>query len=75
MPTTFDLAYPGDKSEVYASLGLPVGDEVLGATTLDFNISQFVPLLKAFPGTHKFQLSVTDAKSQQLVKTLTFVAE
>lgn len=76
VPTTFDLAYPGDKADIYkGSLGLPVGDEVIGATSLNFDISQFVPLLQAFPGTHKFQLSVTDAKQQQLVKTLTFIAE
>lgn len=75
MPTTFDLAYPGDKADVYKGLGLPVGDEVLGATSLDFDISQFVPLLGIYPGTHKFQISVTDSKQQQLVKTLTFVVE
>ncbi len=76
VPTTFDLAHPGDKADIYKnSLGLPVGDEVIGATHLNFDISSFVPLLLAFPGTHKFQLSVTDAKQQQLVKTLTFVAE
>jgi hypothetical protein len=76
IPTSFDLANPGDKASIYKnSLGLPVGDEVVGATELDFDISNFVPLLKNpnFKGVHKFKLQVVDSKGNELTKTLTFV--
>lgn len=75
MPTSFDLAYPGDNEEKFASINFPVGNQVIGATSLVFDISQFVPLLAAFPGTHTFTLTITDAKSLSLIKSLTFVAE
>ncbi len=74
MPTSFDLAYPGENAESFSSIGFPVGDEVIGAKDLTFDISTFVPLLKSFPGTHKFTLSVTDAKSINKIVSLTFVA-
>lgn len=72
LPMSFDLAYPGDNEEGFASMGFPTGANVIGQTHIDFDISQFVPLLGAFPGTHSFQISVTDAKNKQLIKTLTF---
>lgn len=74
LPLSFDLAYPGDRASDFKNLGFPVGDEVIGATVIPFDISAFVPLLAipAYSGTHSFQISVTDSKSQQLVKTLTF---
>lgn len=72
LPMSFDLAYPGEYAEGFSSMGFPTGDEVIGQTHIDFNISQFVPLLNAFPGTHSFQISVTDIKGKQVIKTLTF---
>lgn len=72
LPLEFDLAYPGENADKFASVGFPINDEVIGQTELIFDISQFVPLLNSFSGTHSFQISVTDAKAQQLVKTLTF---
>lgn len=72
LPMSFDLAYPGESEAGLASLGFPVGSQVIGATALDFNITQFVPLLKSFPGNHSFTISATDSKGKQLVKTLKF---
>ena len=72
LPMSFDLAYPGDNAANFESIGFPTGSNVIGSTHIDFDISQFVPLLGSFPGTHHFQISVTDAKNKQLVKTLTF---
>lgn len=73
VPTEFDLAYPGDKESVFKSLNFAVGNEVIGAPELDFNISDFVPLLGRFDGTHKFTISVTDQQNKQDAVTLTFV--
>ena len=75
MPTTFDLANPGENREILEGFGFPLGNDVIGKTAIEFNISQFVPLLNTLPGTHSFTISVTDQKAQQLVKTLTFKAE
>jgi hypothetical protein len=73
--TNFDLAYPAnnDQQESIQSLGLPYGNQVIDQNDVTFDISQFMSMLKAFSGTHKFQLSATDNNNQQLVKTLTFV--
>lgn len=74
----FDLAYPDEsKNETakFSGLGFPVGDEVIGKTDLPFNITDFIPLLGAFPGTHDFKITVEDNAGGSESKTLTFVAE
>lgn len=81
VPFDFDLANPivdgVDWSEGLgaAGLGFPIKDEVVGKNQLEFNITQFVPLLGGFPGTHKFTIEVTDAKGTKNSITLTFVAK
>ena len=76
LPLDFDLAYPPEESvEGFASLGFPLKDEVIGATELTFNITDLVPLLKAFNGTHEFRLEVIDSKGNKEIKTLTIVSE
>lgn len=73
---SFSLANPAsaDVAEGLASLGLPVGDAVLGQTALSIDISRFVPLIMVYDQTsdHKFALTVTDTKEQVTTKTLTF---
>ncbi len=71
--TPFDLAYPGDKEDSLKQLGFKTGDEVIGQTDLDFDITAFLPLLPGFPGRHEFVISVTDTQKQQLVKSLVLV--
>lgn len=73
LPLDFDLANPGAYGNDFKSLGFPVGDEVTGATTLNFDITQFVPLLDAFEGTHTFLLEVTDEKGYKESRTLTII--
>lgn len=74
LPLSFDLAYPGAAEEDFKRLGFPTGSEVIDAEYLKFDISKFIPLLGAFPGTHRFQLSVQDKDNKQLIKTLVFIA-
>lgn len=71
----FDLAHPGDLESVLHELEFPTGDQVLGQTQMSFDITMFMELLVAFPGTHKFQLTVTDAQGLSAEATLTFLAE
>ncbi len=68
----FDLANPGDLNEALIELGFPTGENVIGKQYLPFDISQFMPLLAMFPGTHQFRLIVTDTLGQSVTKTLTF---
>ncbi len=76
MPLNFDLAYPGDYGEIFSgSLGFPVGDQVIGAKDLQFDITTLAPLLQSFPGTHKFTLTVEDSTSYQKIVSITFVVE
>ena len=73
MPTTFDLAYPGSDKVALESLGFSTGADVIGATALDFNITDFVPLLSMFDGTQTFKITVTDQNNLQNSATLTFI--
>ncbi|MBQ9076936.1 MAG: DUF4493 domain-containing protein [Muribaculaceae bacterium] len=75
LASVFDLAHPGDLDEVLKELGFPTGDEVIGKTYLQFDITMFMELLAAFPGQHQFKLTVTDASGQTVTKTLTFLVE
>ena len=76
LAATFDLAYPGDlETALKDSFGFPVGNEVIGQTDVVFDITQFVPLLNIYQGTHQFKITATDANSVQVVKLLTFVVE
>lgn len=58
----FNLTHPADSNTIdnLTNLELPYGDEVIDATTLDFNITSFIELLGHFPGVHTFSMQVTD---------------
>lgn len=71
----FDLAYPGEYEESLQGLGFPTGENVIGQTDLIFDISEFVPLLPLFPGSHNFVLDVEDAKGNKVSVTLKFYAD
>lgn len=77
LPLEFDLAYPAndEDAENFEGLGFPIGENVIGAVELPFNISQFVPLLAGFPGTHSFTITVIDSKGAQSSKSLVFKAQ
>lgn len=74
MTTKFDLANPGKYEEALVGFELPVGDSVVGQTSVDFNLSELIPLLGLDPelGQHKFILTVIDVKGNQKSKTLVF---
>lgn len=71
---TLDLVNPGTMSEALMGLGFPVGDQVVGQTSLTFDISTLVPMIASIyneTSDHKFIMKVTDAKGQTTTKTLT----
>lgn len=80
----FDLADPivttddGEKKDLTEGLkGLefPVGDEVKGATELDFDITKFVPLTMIYgAANHRFILTVTDNAGNSKTLTLLIVS-
>lgn len=68
-----DLVNPGDKKTGLESLGFPT--EIGGMKQVEFDISQFVPLLKIYgAGDHKFIVTVSDANGTT-VRTLYFVTK
>lgn len=71
----FDLAYPGEYELALQGLGFPTGADVIGKTSLKFDISQFIPLLPLFPGNHNFILDVEDQAGNKVSKTIKFYAE
>ncbi len=74
----FDLAYPGSLEEGLKGLKFPVGNEVIGATKLIFDISQFTGLIPPFDKgvehSHKFILMLEDVNGNGVTKTLTLVS-
>ncbi len=76
LPMDFDLAtVDEDLAASLASIGLPVRDEVVGKTKIDFDITGLAPLLSAFPGKHTFTITVIDAKGNTKSTSLIYVAE
>lgn len=72
---TLDLVNPGSMAEVLQGLGFLVGDQVLGQSSVTFDISSLVPMIALIyneDSDHKFALTVTDTKEQVTTKTLTF---
>lgn len=58
-----DLINPGDMAESLSNLGFPVGEQVEGRTSCDFDITTFLSLLGALgPGEHTFNLHVEDSE-------------
>lgn len=79
----FDLADPivtvdGEKKDLtdgLKGLEFPVGDEVKGATDLDFDITRFVPLTMIYgTANHRFILTVTDNAGNSKTLTLLIVS-
>lgn len=84
LASEFDLADPivtvdGEKKDLtegLKGLDFPVGDEVRGATDLDFDITQFVPLTMIYgAANHRFILTVTDNAGNSKTLTLLIVSE
>ena len=76
LPMDFDLAtVDEDLAASLASIGLPVRDEVVGKTKIDFDITELAPLLSTFTGKHKFTITVIDAKGNTKSTSLIYVAE
>lgn len=62
LSTHMDLVNPGEYKTPLENLHFPTGDAVAGQKALEFDISQFMPLLKILgPGNSDFKLTVTDA--------------
>ena len=74
--TTLDLINPAEAAMgIFGIVPFPHGSELLGATTIDFDLSNAqVPLL-AFAGTHTFTMNVTDNKGCRNSIVITLVVE
>lgn len=58
---------------------LPVGDEINGKTSVDFSLTDLVPMINLFKpdsgSVHVFELNITDNKGQSLSQPVYFVTE
>lgn len=72
LASSFDLAYPGALEDGIAGLGFPYGKAVIDKTDVDFVITDFVPLLNIYSGSHNFIITVTDNKNMSISQTLKF---
>lgn len=61
------------QAETLNMLGFPINDAIKGSTSKTIVITQFVSLLAGLPGTHAFELSVTDNNGLTTTKTLTLI--
>lgn len=62
LTSNFDLAAPGDADleSKLQGLGFKTSGDVKGQNDVTFDITQFMPMLAAFSGEHKFVVTVTD---------------
>ena len=59
--TTLDLVHPSAESAiVFQIVPFPHGEELLGKTSIDFNLSAAQEPILAFGGTHSFTMKITD---------------
>ncbi len=73
LPMNFDLAHLDNETyENLKSIGLEGNGAVLDKKDVPFVITDLVPLLSAFPGTHSFIIRVIDNKDAEKSVTLTF---
>lgn len=57
-----DLVHPSTESEViFQVVPFPHGEELIGMTEVDFNLSAAQDPILAFPGTHSFKMNITDS--------------
>lgn len=63
------------QTEWLNQLGFPINDAIKGNTSRSISITPFVSLLAGLPGTHAFELSVTDNNGAIATKTLTLIVE
>ncbi|MDE6046370.1 MAG: hypothetical protein K2G10_03615, partial [Alistipes sp.] len=72
MSSSFDLADPeateAGLSEKLIGLGFPVGADVIGKTSLTFDITDFMGLMGTFPGDTDFIMTVVDAAGIEVTK-------
>lgn len=66
----FSLVTDDQYFAALSSLGFKVGDQVYGQTALDLSITNFLAILAGYPGDHDFEMTVTDAAGNEVVKTV-----
>lgn len=73
----FDLCNVTDptQAECLNTFGFPINEAVKGTDSQSISITPFVSLLSGYPGTHAFELSVTDNNGASETKTLTLIVE
>ena len=73
LTSSFDLAEPGEYKEGLESLGFKTGADVIGATVLNFDITQFCQLMGIYGvAEHKFIVTVIDQKDATKTLVLKF---
>lgn len=71
-----DLVNPGEFETAIKNLGFPVKEDVINKTELDFNITQFTPLLGIYgAGTHQFVINLTDNNDKSITETLIIITQ
>ena len=74
--TTLDLINPAEAAMgIFDIVPFPHGSELLGATTINFDLSNAQAPLLAFTGTHTFTMNVTDNKGCKNSIVITLVVE
>lgn len=75
LPKSFDLAYPADDevADALTQLNFPIRDGVIGKTSVNFDITTFVPLLPNFDGPHEFLIEAVDSQGHAKTLILKFI--
>lgn len=70
LTSSFDLCNAGTASASLRLMGLPINDQVAGQTSVSYNLTAQMKLLKEYAGAHSFKLTVADEQGGVTTKTL-----
>lgn len=66
------MAHPTDSDAGVMSTLETTAEEILDRTDVTFDITQFIPLLTMFEGTHTFKITVVDKVGKSDSRTIIF---
>ncbi len=73
--THIDLVNPTCDPMIFTIVPFRHGNEIVGETEIDFDLSNAQEALTLYPGNHKFVMTITDANGKTKVNEITMVVE
>lgn len=73
--SNIDLVYPTCDPIIFSVVPFSHGEEILGQTNIDFDLSSAQKAITMYPGIHLFVMTITDVNGKTKVNEITMVVE